>query len=438
MSRSVPPGPDGLPLLGNTLQYARDPIGFRERCVEEYGDVVYVRNAGKEVYMLSRPEFAREILLTDHDKYEKPDLLQKRVASAFGNGLLFSDGDLWDRQRRLLQPAFHPQQLQRYTEMMVEYSERLVDSWEPGEAYVVQDQMESVALKILVRSLFGVDVGERDRIARSVHDLLARFQPSKQLLPEWVPTPTNRRYKKAIDHLEGVIYDIIEQRRAAEDIEGDDLLSILVQAAEDDGVEMSNKTLRDEMVTFLMAGHESSAVSLTYALDLLTRNPDKEQAMLDELDEVIDGTAPTFEELRQLEYTENVVKEALRMYPPVFSIPRQPLETVEVDGYEVPEGSIFSINVWGIHHDERWYDDPWTFRPERFEDGDHPEFAYLPFGGGPRQCIGNRFSMMESQVILATIVQQYELEHVDDSPLDLEASLTVQPEDGLPMVVQER
>lgn len=440
MSQNKPPGPDGWPLLGNTVQYVRRPFEFREECAEKYGDVVYMEGPGQEMYMLSHPEYVEQVLVTDHDAFTQPDDFQRRLERLLGNGLLVSEGEFWKRQRRLMQPMFKPGRIRAYADVMVEFAERKGRQWTPGETYDLNEEMKRLTLEVLLQAMFSTDIEyEETGVGSAVADIVEKFDPRAQMVPEWVPTPTNVRYKRGVRNLESLIYEMVEQRRS-DDRERDDLLSRLLHAETDEGVSMSDEALRDEMMTMLLAGHKTTAVALTYTWYLLSKNPEQEARLHEELDEVLGGDPPEFDDLSDLTYTEKVVKESMRVYPPFHAVLREPVRDVEIGGYEIPEGALVATPQWVVHRDDRWFDDPEAFRPERWTEAfesDLPDFAYFPFGGGPRRCLGSSFATTEGQLVLATIAQDYVLD-VEDVPLDLSASIATQPKNDIEMVPRER
>jgi cytochrome P450 len=423
-----PPGPDGLPLLGNTLELSRDVFDFYERLAAEYGDITRYRVVGDEAYLLTHPDHIEQVLVTDAPKFEKGEMQQRQLGSAFGDGMLLAEGDDWRAQRTLAQPAFYRERIEEYAEVVVSHTEDATTGWGDGGTIDVHEAMTELTLTVLARALFGIDIRERHSVVRETADAArVRFDTSRvgAFLPEWLPTPANRRYKRSLADLREFIDELIAKRRTADETD-DDLLSMLVTAA--DGGGMDNGTLRDNMMTFLFAGHETTALALTYTWFLLGHNPDTQERLHAELNDVLDGEQPTAADLPELDYTEQVVDEAMRLYPPVWTFFREPTEDIEIGGYTIPEGSVVSLPQWIVHRDDRWYDNPPDFRPERWnDDGDRPEYAYYPFGGGPRHCIGMRFARMEAQLIVATVAQSYAVESITDAPLALIASANALP-----------
>ncbi|MDY7082706.1 MAG: cytochrome P450, partial [Halobacteria archaeon] len=260
----APSGPDGLPLIGNTIQYARDPCGFREKCAEKYGDVVYMDLLGMDTYMVTDPEEIKRVLITERDKFKKPDSSQRELGHIVGDGLLMSEGELWKRQRQLMQPVFFGDKVEEYESVMVQNTQRWMDRWEVGETYNIEHEMKDLTLRTLIESMFGTDIEYENREIRSaVKELLKPAQPERLPLtfvfPKWVPLPMYRNSWNALEQIEDLIHEMIRRRREGENEDRDDLLSILLRARDEDGNQMSDKQLRDEMVTILLAGHETSA-----------------------------------------------------------------------------------------------------------------------------------------------------------------------------------
>jgi len=433
-----PPGPNNFPVVGTTPYYSRDPFRFMSAVRDAYGDVATFDLGPQETYMVSSPKLVQQVLVAEPDRFRKPKFQSDAMEDLLGNGLLLSEGMFWQEMRQLAQPAFAPDRINELTEMMATRAERLVDGWSHGDVRDVEVEMATVTVEIIVDAMFGTELGpERTRIVQeNLEPLGRRFEPDprRAVVPDWLPTPENRQYHAAIETLEGVIDDIVAER-TAEGLDGDDLLSILLRAR-DDG-QIDDKQVRDEAMTMLLAGHDTTALTLTYALYLLSENPEAERRLQEEIDDVIEDK-PGMGDIPQLEYTRWVLDEAMRLYPPVYTMFRQPTEDVELGGYAVPEGSLVMLPQWAIHRDPENFEDPETFRPERWESPSNPQFSYFPFGAGPRSCIGKRFSLVEATMVLATIADQWTLDRVDDGPLDLRGSLTMHPADGMEMRIEHR
>ncbi|PYT87263.1 MAG: cytochrome P450, partial [Acidobacteria bacterium] len=361
----------------------------------------------------------------------------------FGDGLLTSEGDFWLRQRRLAQPAFHRARIASYAETMVQYAQRMLETWRGGEERDVHREIMRLTLKIVVKTLFDADVaGDAQDVGKSLELLLelgANFRRTL-FVPHWVPTPTNLRIKREIAFIESILYRIISERRASGRDAGD-LLSMLLHAQDEDGTRMTDTQLRDETITLFLAGHETTASSLSWTWWLLAQNRSVEAKLHAELDEVLNGHAPSLDDLSRLPYTGKVITESMRLYPPAWGLARVAIEDHELAGYTVKKGMGVAMAQWVVHRDPRWYDAPEEFRPERWE-GDLlkriPRFAYFPFGGGPRQCIGNAFAVMEATLILATVAQKYRLRLVPNHPVVPLASITLRPRYGVRVVLESR
>ncbi|WP_435157833.1 cytochrome P450 [Haladaptatus sp. DFWS20] len=441
VTEETPPGPDGLPIVGTRLAFLRDPFGFMTRTAREYGDIAYFEEPHGAIYQLAHPEHIEHVLVQNNQNYVKGDIFQGTLGPMTGDGILNSEGAVWRRNRHLIQPAFHPGRIEGYAEMMTNLTEELLDTWEDGETRLIHQDMMTVTLKIVARALFGVDIDAHvEPIAESLEEFMEATESlSNFVLPPSIPTPSRLRIQEARKKLDTVVYKLIEERRA--DPGEQDVLSTLLDVTDDDGHRMTDEQVRDEVVTLLLAGHETTALSLTLTMYALGEHPKVEAKLLAELDEVLDGQPPTMADLSELTYTEQVVKESMRLYPPVPGIIREPVKPDIIGGYEIPAGATVQMNQWVVHRDPRWYDDPLAFQPERWTEefeGSLPKLAYFPFAAGPRRCIGDRFAMLEARLLLATIYQQYHLELTPETELDLMATVTARPKKAIPMTVHRR
>jgi cytochrome P450 len=438
-----PPGPSfGLRRWSLGPLNSGDPLKYFTGIMREYGDLVGLRIFNFRILLLNHPDHIEDVLVNHPRKFIKGRVLQanKRV---FGRGLLTSEGDFWLRQRRLAQPAFHRARIAGYASTMVEYTERLLHEWQHGEERDIHKEMMRLTLHIVGKTLFDADV-ERDAqdIGKSMELLLEFGADFRRTLfvPQWLPTPTNIRVERAIRQIEKVLYRMIAEKRASGRDAGD-LLSMLLAAQDEDGSRMTDKQLRDEAITLFLAGHETTANTLSWTWWLLAQNPAVEAKLHAELRNVLAGRAPSLDDLPKLVYTNHIITESMRLYPPAWGTARTAIEDHEIAGYAVPKGSGVSFAQWTVHRDARWYDAPEEFRPERWE-GDLlkrlPRFAYFPFGGGPRQCIGNAFALMEAALILATIAQQYRFRLVEGHPVVPLASITLRPRHGIRVVMESR
>ncbi|MEZ3116783.1 cytochrome P450 [Halobaculum sp. MBLA0147] len=448
---TTPPGPKGVPVFGNGRQYARDPFEFIGACEAAYGDVVHLELGPRETYMLTNPRDVERVLVSEWAKFRKPDL-DSAMDDLLGDGLLLSEGDTWERQRDLANPAFHARRVAGLDDVMVDHARDTVGDWSAGDRVDVQLEMARLTVRIIVSAMFGTSISAETvrRVQENLEPLGQRFEPSpmRAIVPDWAPTAENREFDAAVAALEDVLDDVLAERRGTArdhpDPAGDavdsslpmDLLSILLRAR--DRGEQSDRQLRDELMTMLLAGHDTTALTLTYTYYLLSEHPAVRERVHAELDG-IDGR-PTATDVRGLDYLDRVLSEAMRLYPPVYTLFREPKTDVRIAGYRIPAGSILMLPQWGIHRSERWYDDPLTFDPDRWEPerrADRPRFSYFPFGGGPRHCIGKQLSLLEAKLILATVGSEYELDY-EGPELDLRGSLTMHPDHPMPMRVRER
>lgn len=436
---SYPPGPRGLPVIGNTVDLRRDIFAFFEELRDEYGRVASYEVFGTDACMVAHPDAIQQVLLDDHDAFEKGEVLTRNLADAMGGGLFVTGGDQWQNQRAQVQPAFYRSRLNTYVPEMRATAEETVEQWRDGMVVNVNDRMTETTMDVLGRTLFGVDVTENPVVSEASDAILARFDTSRfwSFLPDRLPTPTNRRYRRKLDELQTFVDQLAQQRRQQPpENRGDDLLSILVRFLE--ASDLTREELRDNMVTFLFAGHETTALGLTYTLLCLAKHPEEQAKLQAEVDTVCDE-AVAAEDLPELEQTERVIDEALRLYPPVYMFFREATRDVELEGYHIPEGTTLVLPQWAVHRDPAWWDDPKAFRPDRFAgDADHPEYAYFPFGGGPRHCIGMRFARMEMKTVLAAILGEYTFELTSNPNPDLIASTNLKPGEPIEIELHER
>lgn len=441
MAMTLPPGPPGRWLGGNLSDFHRDRLGFMSRCARDYGGVVKLRFGPRRVFLVNHPDAIEEVLVTHSRCFIKHFALRLNPL-VLGNGLLSSEGDFWLRQRRLVQPAFQKNRIAGYGAVMVEYAERLTAGWAAGETRDILVEMMQLTLEIIAKTLFDAEVaGQAQAVGAALRVLqenfLARFS-SLVPLPLKVPTPRNLRMRRAVRRLNEIIYGFIRQRRESA---GDrsDLLSLLLHARDEaDQSQMTDQQLRDEAMTLFLAGHETTALSLAWTWYLLALHPDVETKLRSEFHTVLGGRAPTVADLPQLRYLEMIVLESMRVYPPVYVIGREAIEACEVRGYHVPVGTTLLMSQWVVHRDPTYFPQPEEFRPERWADGlaqRLPKYAYFPFGGGPRICIGNTFAMMEIMLVLATIARRFRFTIVPDHPVVPWPSFTMRPKQGIRAVL---
>jgi cytochrome P450 len=440
-TKNYPPGPKGLAL--RQLQNRR--LEFLTEMAREYGDIVHLRLGPRHAYLLNNPDYIHEVLVGAPEKFHKSPNLKRTTRKAIGQGLLTSEGDLHKRQRRLVQPAFHHKRIATYGDVMVDYTRQMLDGWQAGEQLDITHDITALTMHIVARTLFDADVSDgADELGRAVTiGIETAGQRITQLLPfpDWIPTPKNIERRKAARLLDDTIMGIINERRQSGEDKGDLLSMLLLAVDEEDGGQMTNKQVRDEVMTLFIAGHETTANTLAWTLYLLAQHPEIEAKLSRELDEVLEGRAPTMQDLPRLRYTEMVIKEAMRLYPPAWIITREVIEDVTIGGYEIAKGSIVLMSQYVMHRDARVFAEPERFMPQRFSEGYEeriPRYSYFPFGGGQRVCIGNSFAMMEATLVLATILQRAHLTLVPGQQIVPEPLVTLRPRDGLWMEVGMR
>jgi len=419
-----------------------NPLEYFTGIAREYGDIAGLRILNFKTIFINHPDLIEEVLVTNARLYSKGRVLRAN-RHVFGEGLLTSEGEFWLRQRRLSQPAFHRARIASYAATMVEYAQRMMDGWRSGEERDVHREMLRLTLQIVGKTLFDTDV-ERDaqEVGKSLELLLeigANFRRTI-FVPHWLPTPANLRVKREVAQIEKILYRIISERRASGRDAGD-LLSMLLAAQDEDGSRMTDKQLRDETITLFLAGHETTASTLSWTWWLLAQNPAAEAKLHQELDAVLGERAPTLDDLSKLVYAGHVITESLRLYPAAWGLARLAVQDHEIAGYPVTKGMGVTMAQWVVHRDKRWYDAPEEFRPERWENDllkRLPRFAYFPFGGGPRQCIGNTFALMEATLILATIARKFRLRLVPNHPVVPLASIALRPRHGVRVKLESR
>ena len=434
------PGPKGGYFSGSVTDFRRDQLGFYEACAREYGDVVETTMGPYRILMVYHPDAIEEMLVTRARDFIKSPGVQL-LRPLLGDGLLLSEGDTWLRQRRLVQPAFHRQRIAGYGEVMSAFADRHVARWKDGAEVEVYGEMMTLTQTIVGKTLFDAEVsgGDSNRAGEAARVLAEDFADrlsSFRLLPPWLPTPRNIRSWRAIRRLDAIVNRIISDRMASRRDHGD-LLSMLIQAQDaDDGSRMTPRQVRDEAMTMFLAGHETTAVALSWTWYLLAQNPEAESRLATELREVLGGRAPAVADLPRLRYAGMVVNEALRLFPPAYGLGRQAVKPTELGGHAVHPKDIVIAPTWVVQRDSRWFEDPLAFCPERW-DGDLaqrlPRFAYFPFGGGPRQCIGNTFAQMEAVLILAAIAQRFQLSLIPGQRVTPTPYVTLRPEPGIRM-----
>ena len=442
---SFPPGPPRSLLSTIVYRPGRDPLKFFSELARTYGDLVYVHMGGEQVFLVSDPALVRDVLVTNQRLFMKGRGLE-RAKRLLGEGLLTSEGAVHVRQRRLIQPAFHRDRISSYAEVMTGYADRVRGSWVDGQTIDASQEMMRLTLGIVGKTLFDKDVESQ---AREVGDALAAVMDSfwMQMLPfyellEKLPLGALRRSREARARLDAIIYGIIAERRQSHHDRGD-LLSMLLSAQDEegDGRGMTDQQVRDEVMTIFLAGHETTANALSWSWHLLSGAPEVEASLHEEIDRVLQGRLPTLADVPLLPVTERIVTEAMRLYPPAWIIGRRALADYPIGGYVAPKRSIIVISPYVIHRDARYYSEPDRFNPDRwtpeFKAG-LPPFAYVPFGGGARRCIGESFAWMELVLVLATVAQHWKLVSIPGHPVETQPVVTLRIKHGLKMTVHSR
>lgn len=444
-ARSLPPGPKQLFPVLNLLALRRDRLKFVTSLARDYGEVAYFKLGSQPVVLLNQPDHIRDVLITHNKNFIKGEGLQ-RAKRLLGEGLLTSEGEFHLRQRRLAQPAFHRQRIFGYATTMVDYAARMSDDWQAGETRDLAREMMRLTLGIAGKTLFGAGVeSEADEIGEALSESMQLF--NRLMLPfaklmERLPLPSTRRFQKSRERLDATIYRMIEDRRKGSEDHGD-LLSMLINARDEegDGTGMTDLQLRDEAMTIFLAGHETTANALTWTWYLLSQHPEIEARFHAEVDQALNGRLPVAEDYPKLRYTEMILAESMRLYPPAWIIGRRALDDYQIGDYHVPARAIILMSQWVMHHTEKYYSEPFKFDPERWTPEareSRPKFSYFPFGGGPRLCIGEHFAWMEGVLVLATIAQRWKLRLSPGHPVELEPIVTLRPKYGMQMKLENR
>jgi cytochrome P450 len=437
---SAPVGPRGHRLRGHLPGFMRDRTGFLNQCAREYGDLVPLRFGPRRAVLVSNPFSIADVFVDRSKNFVKPYIL-RTDRLRMGDTRLGDEGDFWRRQR-LAQPAFHRTRLDEYGETMVATTQEMLGTWRDGERRDILAEMNRLTLQIAARSLFGTDLADQaEAVGAALQAVMDGFIPrlgALFLVPDWLPTPANRRLRQALRELDETMDGIVARRRALGD-ERNDLLSLLLRAA-DEGV-LTDRQVREHATTYLLAGHETTALVLSWAWHLLGTHLQAAAKLTDEVDAVLGERAATTADVPRLKYAERVALESMRLYPPIWAMARVALRDDELGGHAIRGGTVVIVSPWVMHRDPRYYAAPEAFEPDRWADEamKHlPRYAYFPFGGGPRGCIGSRFATQEAVLLLATIAQRYRLTPVPGQKVVPVPSITLRPSNGVPMVVRAR
>jgi cytochrome P450 len=435
---------------GSAIAFFRDPLGFLTRLAHNHGDVVRFRLGTRDTFLLNDPELIRAVLITHDRCFSKGPGL--RVAERLlGQGLLTSEGDFHRRQRRLAQPAFHRKRVEGYARVMAEITAQQTEQWEDGSVLDIMEEMRALTLRIAAKTLFDTEVAEEvqeisDALTESLRLYGWAILPFADRLERFTPFLT-RRFERARTRLDATVYRTIAERRASGEDRGD-LLSMLLLAQDEgadgdggDGGGMTDLQLRDEAMTLLLAGHETTANALTWTWLLLARNPEALARLHTEVDKALAGRLPTADDLPRLPFTRMVFAESMRCRPPAWIIARTALRDVPLEGFTLPAGALVFMSQWVTHHDPRHYPSPQRFDPDRWTPAaaeQRPRFAYFPFGGGSRTCIGEQFAWMEGVLALATVASRWRLRPIPGRQPGLMPSLTLRPRSAVRMTVKRR
>lgn len=445
-NHSAPPGPRGYPLAGVVPMLLRDPLRFLSDTLTEYGDIVTLPLGSQRFYLINHPDYIKHVLQVNSRNYHKGANL-RMVKDMLGDGLIVSEGELWKRQRRLVQPAFHHQRLTILSQTMVDSILAMGEKWrsaaQSGKVLDIAVEMRRLTQQITVKTMFSSDVGsDGDIIGEAVEKAFGYLARSIWL--SWLPNrliPGHGEYQQSIKTFNNVVYRLLDERRKSQQDHGD-LLTMLLQARDEEtGEGMTDKQIRDEVLTIFLAGQDTPATSLAWIWHLLAQHPDVEQRLHAELATVLGGRVPSFQDLPQLTYTRMVIEEAMRLYTTVWILFRTPLTDDTIGGYTIPAGSIVMISPYLMHRHPAFWEEPERFNPERFAPeraGEQQRFAYIPLSGGQRQCTGSAFAMVEMQLVLATLAQQYQLRTEPGHVVEPRAMLTYYPRNGVRMIARPR
>jgi cytochrome P450 len=439
--KRIPPGPKGWPFVGVAFEMRKDPLEGLRRFAQEYGDVVRFFAIGRERILLANPEFVQQVLVLEHSKFHKSELTRQIAGPLLGNGLLISEGEFWRRQRRLEQPAFHRARINEYASTMASLAEAHIRDWRDGDVRDVAAEMMELTLNVAVQTLFGTTLpGEAHRVAESMTFLMRYSMARNRLpykIPENWPTPKNRRARRELAAMDAIIYKIIAERQAEKNsVAHHDLLALLMDAMDEDGSHMTPQQLHDEAITLFIAGHETTAQMLSWTWHALSQNPQIAALLREELTGVLSGRPPGGADLARLPYLQAVMNETLRLYPPAYITAREAIEPVALGGYEFTTGTAFLLSQWVSHRSPRFFAEPDAYKPERWLDGlaaRLPPGAYLPFGDGPRRCIGQGFALLEAATVIGLLAQRFDFSLVPGQTIIAEPLVTLRPKSGIRM-----
>ncbi len=439
----LPPGPRGTLIGGHIRHFGADLLDFLLNTARDYGPLASLRVGPKRVFLATRPDLIEQVLVKDAKHYIK-HFGARAFKPVLGNGLVTSEGAYWQRQRKLVQPAFQRTRVRSYAPVMADLTEETLQSWVPGQTVRINYEFEALTSKIALKTLFDLDDdGDRERFSDTLKfafDLMTARLRQVLKFPLWIPTPQNLRLTRAIAELDRTVQGFIASGRSRGTV-GDDLLSRLVFAQHEDGSQMNDQELRDEAMTLYLASHETTALTLTWSWYLLSQHKRVEDKLVSEWQRVLAGKIPAADDIAHLPYTSSVIAESMRLFPPVYVVGREATTDLELGGYRVKRGYTVLMSQWVNHRDPEYFPDPEAFRPERWENGlakRIPKFAYYPFGGGQRICVGNSFALMEAAIILAAVGQRYKFTLDPEAVIEIKPQITLMPAYDIPVTLQRR
>lgn len=431
--------------LSHLLQAVANPLNFFNEA-REYGDILPSRLGWTPILVINNPNYIEEVFCQQHRAFmKKGHFLRNNSKLLLGNGLFLSEGQLYTQQRKLAQPAFHKQMINDYGKVMVEETKRVINTWQDGQERDVYQEFVGITMSIISKTMLGteLDAVAANQVTAALDATMNRLVKRRNalfLVPNWLPTPSHLRYLKAVQQLDRIIYDIIDGHCKSEANPGT-FLDLLLYAQQQESSEITLQQLRDEIINIFLAGHETTAIALTWISFLLSQHPAVETKLIEELQTVLDGRTPTVADLPQLDYTQAIALEALRLYPPVWLLERVALENTEIAGYPVKKGTWILASQWSAHRNPDFFPDPEKFNPSRWEDGlakRLPLGAYFPFSMGARTCLGKDFGMMELVVLIAIIFQNFQLKLIPGYPVEILPSFTLRPKHGMKMLLTKR
>ncbi len=425
----------------------KNKLAFYSRMAEEYGGVVHMKMLWLDFFLVSEPDVIRELLVKHAHQTHRDPFSTNVIRRILGEGVFIAEGKAWKRQRKMVQPAFHAMRIRAYTDTMAAYTREMISTWRSGQVKTVDQELTQLTLRIIAKTMYDVDLeSQTAELGRLMKEILTVAEAQLHMLfvpPKWIPTRLNRRQARALTKVRALLRKIIRERQADGTDHGD-LLSMLLDARDEDGNPMPEEQLLDECITLFVAGHETTAAALTWTWYLLAEHPEIAKRLYSEIDETLAGAPITFDKISELPLLDGVIKEALRLYPPAFGVGRTPIgtptEAITVQGHTFPKKAIILISTFVTQRRADLFPEPLKFRPERFMDPENQpdRYAYIPFGAGPRVCLGNMFAIMEAAVILTTMMQHVDLTLTETKPVELDTLLTLRPRDPLMMRVTER